>query len=103
VFPYIKEHHICKMKVMRPVHRGITSGVASSDLYENAQGRVSLHVKPTTHVEGLFFTSRDVIGGSDMKAQLIGASLCLHAVLGYDTCDVLMRNRNAISEIRAHS
>lgn len=105
LFPSIKEHHIGKVKVLKPVYRGISSGVASSpDTHENAQGVATILVKPTTEgVDGLYFTSKDVIGGVGVKAQMIGASLCLHSVLGYDSTDVLMRQRNAIREIDSHS
>lgn len=86
------------------MYRGVSGGVASSpDTYENAQGVATLFITPTTELDGLYFTSSDVIGGNGVKAQMIGASLCVHSLLGYDSTDVLMRDRNVIREIRSHS
>jgi hypothetical protein len=60
-------------------------------------------VTPLTDIEGLYLTSRDVVGVNSLQGELMGAWLSVHAMLGYRLIDVKLHGRNVSEEILAHT
>ena len=65
--------------------------------------RAAPTVTPLTDIEGLYMTSRDVVGLNSVQGELMGAWLAVHAMLGYSLLDVKLYGRSVPEEIVAHT